>query len=67
MDYSALTTTVRTLNEAVDNAIKVDSDKQLTKSEEWIWHMITLAKVTTFFEQVLSDFDEYYSVTGNDR
>lgn len=67
MDYSALTTTVRKLNESIESAIQIDNHKSLVNDEEWIWNMVTLGKVTNFFEELLSDFDNYISTQGTDR
>lgn len=67
MDYTALTMTVHHLQEAINQAIKVDKDGRLKREEEWTWNMLTLAKVTSYFEKELEDLDTFHLVMGSDR
>lgn len=67
MDYTALTMTVHKLNEAIEHAIKVDTNGKLKREEEWTWNMLTLAKVTSYFEKELEDLETFHLVMGSDR
>jgi hypothetical protein len=67
MDYNALAITIAKLNEAIEFATQIDKNKQLTQSEDWIWNMITLAKVTDFFEKELEDLETFNDIFSSDQ
>lgn len=59
VNYTALVLTVKKLNEAIENSVQIHTKKEYMKDEEWIWHMLSLGRVTNYFEQMLSEFDDY--------